>query len=154
MTFGSKKLRRWGPLLQRSDHVDCLMWHPVSNVAVSSMCPKCSRLSYHLQDMIKRKNTVSPATRQKRVSAGSRYPKMYLTPKSLAQRHKNERMQATANKKAAKKLRRFDIDVDNITNDDLISVVAELERTSKDTIEQLLLEADLAGKIECIHVEN
>lgn len=34
VTFGSKKLRRWGPLLHRSDHVDCLMWH--SPGAVSS----------------------------------------------------------------------------------------------------------------------
>ena len=82
VTFGSKKLRRWGPLLQRSDHVDCLMWHRVSTASSSSICPKCSRLSYHLQDMIKQKSVISPATRQRRVSAGSRYPKMYLTRES------------------------------------------------------------------------
>lgn len=50
-----------------------------------------------------------------------------------------------ADRKTAKKLRKFDIDVDQMTNDDLISVVSELEHTSKDTLEQLLLEADLAG---------
>lgn len=60
--------------------------------------------------------------RQKRVTAGSRYPKVYLTPKSLAQHHKNEKIQAMANKKAAKKLRRFDINIDNITDNDLLSV--------------------------------
>lgn len=151
VTFGSRKLRKWGPLLHRSDHMDCLMWHTTSSDASSNMCPKCSRLSYHLHDMIKRKSTISPATKLRRVSAGSRYPKMYLTPKSLAERVKSEKMQAAADKKALKKLRRFDIDVNNITSEDLIAVVAELERTSKDTLEQLLLEADLAG-ISQIHI--
>lgn len=95
--------------------------------------------------MVKRKSMVSPATRRKRVSAGSKYPKVYLTPTSLAERVKNEKVQAMADKKTAKKLRRFDIDVNDITSQDLIAVVAELERTSKDTLEQLLLEADFAG---------
>ena len=145
VTFGSKKLRRWGPMLQRSDHADCLMWYHTSHASTSSMCSKCSRLSYHLQDMIKRKQSMSPATKRKRTSAGSRYPKVYLTPKSLAERVKNEKVQAMADKKAARKVRKFDIDVDNITSEDLIAVVAELERTSKDTLEQLLIEADRAG---------
>ena len=142
MTFGSKKLHRWGPLLQRSDYADCLMWHVASHAASSSMCPKCCRLSYHLQDMI---SSISPVTRQKRIAAGSRYPKVYLTPRSVAERIKNEKVQAVADKKAAKKLQRLDIDVDNITNRNLIAVVAELEHSSKDTLKQLLLEADLAG---------
>ena len=89
--------------------------------------------------------SIPPATKRKRTLAGSRYPKVYLTPKSLAEREKNEKVQALADKKAAKKLQRFDIGIDNITSDDLIAVVAELECTSKDTLEQLLVEADLAG---------
>jgi hypothetical protein len=97
--------------------------------------------------MIQRKKTISPATRQKRTSAGSKYPKRFLTPKSRSEREKNEKRQALANKRAAKKLQKFDVNVNEMTNDDLISVVAELERTSKDALEQLMIEADLAGMI-------
>ena len=77
--------------------------------------------------MIQRKKALSPATREKHTSAGSKYPKRYLTPKSCSERQKNERQQALANKRAAKKLWKFDINVNDMTNDDLISVVAELE---------------------------
>ena len=58
---------------------------------------------------------------------------------------KEWKRQALANKRAAKKLKKFDVNVNEMTNDDLISVVAELERTSKDALEQLMIEADLAG---------
>ena len=34
-----------------------------------------------------------------------------------------------------------------MTNEDIISVVAEVERTSKDALEKLMMEADLAGII-------
>ena len=148
VTFESKSLRKWGPLLQRSDHRECLMWYPTpQSSSKPAMCPKCSRLYHHLRDMIQRKKTIPPATRQKRTSAGSKYPKRYLTPKSRSEREKNEKRQALANKRAAKKLKKFDVNVNEMTNDDLVSVVAELERTSKDALEQLLIEADLAGMI-------
>ena len=48
----------------------------------------------------------------------------------------------------------FDINVNDMTNDDLIAVVAELERTSMNALEQLLMEADLAGKISYVRVRN
>ena len=153
VTFESKSLRKWGPLFKRSDHSECLMWYSASRTSsTSTMCPKCSRLYHHLRNMIHRKKTISPATRQKRTSAGSRYPKMYLTPKSRSEREKNEKRQALANKRAAKKLQKFDINVNDITNDDLIAVVAELERTSKDALEQLMMEADLAGMYSTIGI--
>ena len=100
VTFESKSLRKWGPLFQQSDHSECLMWYPLSQSSSKpTMCPKCSRLYHHLWDMIQRK-AISPATRQKRTSAGSKYPKRYLTPKSCSEREKNERQQALANKRA------------------------------------------------------
>lgn len=37
--------------------------------------------------------------------------------------------------------------MNEMTNDDLMSVVAELERTLKGALEQLMMEADLAGTI-------
>lgn len=81
VTFESKSLRRWGSLFQRSDHRECLMWYPASQLSSKpAMCPKCSRLYHYLRDMIQRKKTISPATRQKRTSAGSKYPKRFLTP--------------------------------------------------------------------------
>ena len=148
VTFESKSLRKWGPLLQRSDHRECLMWYPTSRSSSKpAMCPKCSHLYHHLRDMIQRKKTLSPATRQKRTSAGSKYPKRFLTPKSRSEREKNEKRQAFANKRAAKKLQKLDVNVNEMTNDDLVSVVAELERTSKGALEQLMMEADLAGTI-------
>ena len=85
--------------------------------------------------------------RQKHMAAGSKYRKRYLTLKSRSEREKNERWQALANKGVAKKLQKFDIIVNEMTNDDLISVVAKLEQTSKDALEELMMEADLAGKI-------
>lgn len=154
VTFESKSLRKWGPLFQRLDHRKCLMWYPASRSSSKpAMCPKCSRLYHHLQDMIKRRKNISPTTRQKRTSAGSKYPKRYLTPKSRLEREKNERRQALANKRAAKKLHKFDINVNDMTNDDLIAVVAELEPTSKNALEKLLMEADLAGMIYTEYVQ-
>ena len=133
VTFESKNLRQWGPMFQRSDHRECYMWHLPTQGATST-CPKCSRLSYHLQDMVRRKKSLSPRTKKKRTNASSKYPKRYLTPTSRAERERNEKKQALANKKAAKKLRKLDVDVNNITNDELIAIVAELERTSKDVL--------------------
>ena len=65
--------------------------------------------------------------KRKCTSAGGKYLKRYLTSKSRSEREKNERWQALANKRATKKLRKFDINVNEMTNDDLIAVVAELE---------------------------
>ena len=63
-TFASKSLRNWTPMFNRCDHIDCLMWYkPCGNVH-PLRCPKCSRLMYHIQDMAKRKNVVSPKTKE------------------------------------------------------------------------------------------
>ena len=49
VTFERKSLRKWGPLFQRSDHSECLMWYPASQPSSKpTMCPKCSRLYHHL----------------------------------------------------------------------------------------------------------
>ena len=65
VTFESKSVRKWGPLFQRSDHSECLMWYPASHKSSKpTMCHKCSRLHYHLRDMIQRKKAISPATRK------------------------------------------------------------------------------------------
>ena len=112
-TFDSKHLRKWVVPLTRSDNYECLMWYaPVGGLTageLSRMCPKCTRLTYHMQDMLRRKQALTPTTLEARISAGSRYPTRYLTPRSRVQKEKNVNRQILANKKTAKRFRIYDV---------------------------------------------
>ena len=147
--FDSKNLRKWAAPLTRFDHYECLMWYaPVGGLTageLSRMCPKCTRLSYHMQDMLRRKQALTPRTLKARTLAGSRYPTRYLTPTSRAQKEKNVKRQILANKKTVKRLKIYDVDVSQLTHDDLITLVAVIEKTSKKNLENLFAEADIAG---------
>ena len=79
----------------------------------------------------KKKKALTPIRKQKRISASSNYSDLYVS-----------RMRKGT--RTLKKLCKFDIDVSTITN--LVSAVAEMERTSKDKLEQLLKEADVSGE--------
>ena len=70
-----------------------------------------------------------------------------MTPKSRAVRVKNEIAKRKADKRTLKKLKKFVIDVSTMTNYDLVSAVAEIERRSKDELTQLLREADATGEL-------
>ncbi len=149
VTFESNSLRKWEPLFHRFDHNKCLMWysHGTSRTPSSRICLKCTRLATHLKDMLKKKKTLSPCTKQKRISARSKYPKRFLTPVSRSVRTQNEKRQLNTDKRALKKFRKFDIDVSAATNDDILTAVAEMERTSKHKLEELLEEADALGEL-------
>ena len=135
--FESKSLRRWSPVFSRSDHMECLMWYkPVKSVKEQSVvCPKCTRLLYHLQDTLRKRKSLSPKTRNKRVKASSKYPKKYLTPKSRALCYKNEKLQALRDKKQLNKLRKYDMDISEMSNNDVLALVAEIENKSKKKVE-------------------
>lgn len=150
LSFESKSLRKWGTLFNRFDHKECLMWYKPSSgesgkTPSMNSCPKCTRLMYHLRDTLKKKKMTDPETKERRASAGSRYPKMYLTPESRAKRERNEKQKALSNKRLLKKLGKFDVDVSKMTSDDILAIVADIEKTSKSKLEQLLAEADIAG---------
>lgn len=145
VSFASKNLRNWTPMFNRCDHIDCLMWYKPCGNVLPPRCPKCSRLMYHIQDMIKRKKVISPKTKEKRLKAGSKYPKKYLTPKSLVKRLRNEKLDNRINKKRLKKLEKLDVEVEEMSGDDILAVVAEIEKTSKVQLEELLKEADITG---------
>ena len=98
---------------------------------------------YHMQDMIKRKKVVSPKRIQKRTKAGSNYPKKYLTPRSLAQRIRNKKLDSQLRKRKLKKLEMFDVEVEEMSSDDILAVVAEIEKLDK--LDELLKEADVTG---------
>ena len=109
------------------------------------MCPKCTRLMYHLRDTLKKKTMTNPETKEGRTSAGSRYPRKYLTPESRAKREKNVKQNVLTDKHLLKNLGKFDVDVSKMTNDDILAIVADIEKTSKDKLEKLIAEADIAG---------
>ncbi len=116
------------------------------------MCKKCIQLSKHLRDMLKRKKSISPATKLKRQSAGSSYSKTFLTPKSKDLRARNEYLQKKVVKRVLKKYKKLDIDVSTLTHENLVATVAEIERTPKKELEQILGEADACGKCSsCLH---
>ena len=88
VNFDSKALCKWGPPLSRFAHTSCAMWYH-SCVNGVHMCSKCTRLNYHLNDMLKKRMLVSPGRNLRRTSVGSRYPKKFLTPTSLKRREEN-----------------------------------------------------------------
>ena len=69
------------------------MWYaPVGGLTageLSQMCSKCTRLTYHMQDMLRKKQALTPTTLEARILAGSRYPTRYLTPRSRVQKETN-----------------------------------------------------------------
>ncbi len=79
------------------------------------------------------------------MKAGSKYPKKYLTPKSLGKRLRNEKLDTKKNKKKLKKLEKLDVEVEEMSSDDILAIVAEIEKTSKVKLEELLKEADVTG---------
>ncbi|XP_064388810.1 uncharacterized protein LOC135336868 [Halichondria panicea] len=50
------------------------------------------------------------------------------------------------NKKKLKKLEKLDVEVEEMSSDDILAIVAEIEKTSKVKLEELLKEADVTGK--------
>ncbi len=103
--FESKSLRKWA-LFSRADHKECELWYAGGRPGALSeprRCRKCARLSNHLRDMLKKKKSISPATKLKRQSAGSNYSKKYLTPQERALRTRNEHLQKKVDKRVLKK---------------------------------------------------
>ena len=139
--FESKSLRRWSPVFSRSDHIECLTWYkPIKSVKEQSVvCPNCTRLLYHLQDTLRKRKSLSPITRNKRVKASSKYPKKYFTPKSSL------RTKSFKHWRDKKQLRKYDMDVSEMSNNDVLALVAEIENKSKKQLEDLLEEADRTG---------
>ncbi len=155
INFESKSLRKWAPLFLRADHKDCELWYAGGKPGAPSeslMYKKCIGLSKHLRDMLKRKKTISPATKLKRQSAGSSYSKKFLTPKWKDLRARNEYLQKKVVKRVLKKYKKLDIDVSTLRHENLVATVAEIERTSKKELEHILREADACGKCSsCLH---
>ena len=155
LSFESKSLRKWGPFMKRMDRIECLMWFKPQNERKQdkpSMCSKCFRLNYHLRDMLIKKSSVSPSTREKRTASNSRYPSKFLTPTSKARKAVNLKKQSRRLKQVEKKLRMLDLNVSTATNDELVRLVSQIEGTSKKGLEEILAEADATGATLCMSV--
>ena len=110
------------------------------------LCPKCTRMRYHLEDMLKKKQALTPKTKTNRTLPHSRYPVRYLTPSSCMKKERNVALYQLSQKRIVKQVKKYDVDVSEVTDQELISLVSDLEKTCKSTLDKIMAEADLNGK--------
>jgi len=94
MTCNTKSTRRWGLPFNRVDHKECPLWMKAASPSTSSQlqlqrCEKCTKLMYYVRRAEKRKQSVTPEQKAKRLLASSNYPLKYLSPDNLQARMKN-----------------------------------------------------------------
>ena len=94
MTYKTKSARRWELPFGRVDHQDCPLWVKETSSDTSSQgqpqrCKKCAKLTYYIRREAKKRKSVTPEQKIKRVQASSHCPMMYLSPASLQTRKRN-----------------------------------------------------------------
>ena len=142
----SKNARKWGMPFNRVDHAECPLWYRtdrhVAGQTSLPTCQFCMGLGHYLKWQIKQKEAVSPSRRAKRSLPSSKCPLKYLTPTSMRKRLALTRQE----KQGTERIEHLDVNLNEATNEELLGLVSRIEKHSRHDLEQILQEADKAGK--------
>ena len=137
---------------KRVQSTHCTMWHKLSKNASraqksshSVICCKCKRLRSELDRALKRCTGYSPRRKIKRQQPSSNYPLKYLSPTSLKKRKSNTQQERNKDKKALAKYRHLEVTLDDNQSDELVEIMDKIETVGKETLEEILLEAESSG---------
>lgn len=70
---------------------------------------------------------------------------MFLTPKSRARKTTGMKKLSAKMKKELRKLKKYDVQVSEATNEELMEVVSRMEGTSMDVLEEIFAESETSG---------
>lgn len=150
LQIAAKNVRKWRFPFDRVDHVNCLMWFKEEDPSMTGrrslpLCPFCLELSHYLSRRIRQKNSESPSRVSKRLLPSSRCPLKFLTPRSTKKRLQLA-LEAKKDSSKAQVLQQYDVNVNEATNEELLTIVSTIQQHTKKELEQMLSEADQAGK--------
>ena len=133
------------------DHRACKLWFPGNMNPLMQReptCDNCTQLLYYANKKVKKQHSISHEIKEKHSQPSSNFPLKLLTPLSRKRRENRKRKEKLSVKKQLKKFRykHYDIDVDDTTNAELRTLVAQIQDKSKADLEALLAEADSKGK--------
>ena len=148
--FECKSARKWGFPLQRTDHVDCQMWfqaQTTSHLRQEPMCEKCKSLLRYLRKRLRTLASVSPTRIGKRALPSSRCPWKYLSPAARRLRQSRVRREKSFTKKKLDKYYHFDVGIGEAAHKQLLELLPTIQYKSRDELEALLAEDDVAENI-------
>ncbi len=152
LTFECKNARKWGFPFNRIDHTQCELWYHVhtdlGRIKREPTCEKCSQLLRYCKVQLKRRAKVTPAQKAKRTLPSSTCNLRYLSPASKRVRLQRRSMESFQSRRKLQSLkyRKYDVNPNDATHSELLRLVAEIQHSSPEKLEELLTEADRAGK--------
>jgi hypothetical protein len=151
ITFEAKNLRRWKHPHCRVDHQQCLMWICLPGVVPLNLkygvrCTSCTKLHHYLMSEISRREKVAPEQKAKRILPTSKCPIKHLSPYSKEKRYELIRQERTCAKGKLHKYEKYDMNVGEASNEELLTVVEHIHHKSRSELDAILAEADKAGK--------
>lgn len=149
----TKSVRKWGFPFHRVDHKNCQLWLPIPVMSKkwshSPTCAKCTSLFSYIRKETRRKAAITPTRKRRRVSPSSNYPVSHLTPVSRMKRLTLKRKKQLKLNKMSKK-NRWNVNVDDVTQKELLALVSTIQHQTEPELEKLLREADNAGQGETL----
>ena len=150
ITFEAKNLRRWTHPLCRVDHQQCLMWVCTGKVSLNLKygvrCTFCNKLHHYIVSEISRRQKIAPEQKAQRVLPSSKCPIKYLSPYSKEKRYELIRQERKCVNMKLHNYEKYDVNVGEASNEELLGVVAHIHRKSRSELEAILTEADKVGK--------
>ena len=110
-------------------------------------CTNCVKLASYLNFEDRRKASITPTRKRKRQSPSSNYPISLLSPTSVTKRLKIARKRKFKNSRELQQ-NSFDVNVSDITHNELITLVSRIQHQSSNELQNLLQEADRKGQGE------